>query len=221
LHAAKIAERCEYRVLHGIVDSIWIKKKKDGNYNNVDYLELKESIEQQTGFKISFEGTYKWIAFIHSKANDILPVPNRYFGAFEDGNLKIRGIEARRHDTPIFFSRCQNEILEVMAAGGNTINEVKALLPKVNDIFQKYAAALEERRIPIEELVFTKRLSKNSNEYQNRDTLENSVLHFLKSEGKYLKAGEILKYIIADYYNRKRRLSSSKARAIPKVILMM
>src|SRR5919198_1270838 len=27
LHAAKIAERCGYRVLHGIVDSIWIQKK--------------------------------------------------------------------------------------------------------------------------------------------------------------------------------------------------
>jgi DNA polymerase, archaea type len=146
LHAAKIAERCGYRVLHGIVDSIWIKKKKDGNYNNVDYLELKESIEQQTGFKISFEGICKWIAFIHSKVNDILPVPNRYFGIFEDGNLKIRGTEARRHDTPPLFSKCQNEILEVMAAKRNTINEVKALIPKVSDIFQKYAAALEGGR---------------------------------------------------------------------------
>jgi DNA polymerase, archaea type len=221
LQTAKIAERCGFRVLHGIVDSIWVKKKEDDGGNNIDiqdYLKLKESIEKETGFKISFEGTYKWIAFIHSKANDILPVPNRYFGVFEDGNLKIRGIEARRHDTPIFFSRCQNEILEVMAARGNTINEVKALMPKVNDIFQKYAALLKEGRVPIEELVFTKRLSKNSSEYQNRDTIENSVLRLLESEGKYLKAGEILKYVITNYYhNRKKRLSNNNNnnRAIP------
>jgi DNA polymerase-2 len=215
LHTAKIAERCGYRVLHGIVDSIWIKKKDDDE-NNVDYSELKESIEQQTGFKISFEGVYKWIAFIHSKANDILPVPNRYFGIFEDGSLKIRGIEARRHDTPPLFSRCQNEILEVMAAEGNTINEVKALMPNVNDIFQKYTAALKEGRVPIEELVFTKRLSKNSSEYQNRDTIENSALRLLESEGKYLKAGEILKYVITDYYYQNRKTGSSiKNRAIP------
>jgi DNA polymerase elongation subunit (family B) len=58
-------------------------------------------------------------------------------------------------------------------AEGNTINEVKALVPKVNDIFQKYAVALREQRLPIEELVFTERLSKNSNEYQNRNTVEN------------------------------------------------
>ena len=116
----------DIRVLHGIVDSIWVKKK--GNYNNraniQDYLRLKELIEKQTGFKMSFKDIYKWIAFIHCKANDILPVPNRYFGLFADGSLKIREIEARRHDTPILFSRCQNKILEVIALNGNTINEL-------------------------------------------------------------------------------------------------
>jgi DNA polymerase-2 len=220
LQAAKIAERYGFRVLHGIVDSIWVKKKHN-NYDNkldlYDYLKLKEAIEKQTGFEISFEGTYKWIAFIHSKANDILPVPNRYFGAFEDGSLKIRGIEARRHDTPPFFSRCQKEILKVMATE-NTINEVKALIStKVNDIFQRYVTSLRERRVSLEELVFTKRLSRNSSEYQNRDTIENSALRLLESECKYLKAGEILKYVITDYYcyPTKKRLSSKNVRAIP------
>ena len=150
------------------------------------------------------------ITFIHSKANDTLPVPNLYFGLFEDGNLKIRGIEARRHDTPILFSRCQNEILKVMATEGNTINEVKSLLPtKVNDIFLKYAIALKEGRVPIEELAYTKRLSKNSSEYQNRDTIENSALHLIENEGKYLKAGEILKYVITNYYSR--RMGNNRA----------
>jgi DNA polymerase-2 len=220
LHVAKIAERCGgYRVLHGIVDSIWIqmKQNKDEDVPNKavgiqNYLKLKESIERETGFKISFEGIYKWLVFIHSKANDILPVPNRYFGASEYGSLKIRGIEARRHDTPPLFSRCQNEILKVMATEGNTINEVKSLLPtKVNDIFLKYVIALKEGRVPIEELAYTKRLSKNSSEYQNRDTIENSALHLLENEGKYLTAGEILKYVITDYYSKKM----GNNRAIP------
>jgi DNA polymerase elongation subunit (family B) len=53
LHTAKIAERCGYGVLHGIVDSIWIKKRKyeDDHNKTVDiqnYLKLKELIEQQT-----------------------------------------------------------------------------------------------------------------------------------------------------------------------------
>ena len=133
---------------------------------------------------------------------------------FECGNLKIRGIEARRHDTPPLFSRCQNEILEIMAEG-NTINEVKALMPKVKEIFQKYAIALKEQKVPIEELVFTKRLSKNPNEYQNRNTVENDALHLLENEGKYQKAGEISRYVISDYYSKKR----NNNRAIPLELL--
>ena len=98
-----------------------------------DCLELKESIEKETGFALTFEGIHKWIAFVHSKRNDILPVPNRYFGVYEDGTLKVRGIEARRHDTPVFFCKFQQEILEIMSKGNN-IKEVKALLPQVMDI---------------------------------------------------------------------------------------
>jgi DNA polymerase elongation subunit (family B) len=227
LHAVKIPEKCGYKVLHGIVDSIWIQNKnkhEDVHNKTMDiknYLKLKDSIERETGFKLTFEGIYKWIVFVHSKANDILPVPNRYFGAFEDGNLKIRGIEARRHDTPVFFSRCQNEILKVMATDGNTINEVKALMSaEINDIFQKYAVVLKEQKVPIEELVLTKRLSKNTSEYQNRNTLESDALRLLKSEGKSLKAGEILKYVITDYYfhNRKTGLSRNN-RAMPIELL--
>jgi hypothetical protein len=73
--------------------------------------------------------------------------------------------------------------------------------------------------MPIEELVSIKRLSKNSSEYQNRDTLENSVFCFLESEGKYLKAGEILKYNVTNYYS-KNRLQDNNNRAILLSYLM-
>ncbi|HEY7080567.1 MAG TPA: DNA polymerase domain-containing protein, partial [Nitrososphaeraceae archaeon] len=240
LQTAKIAERHGFRVLHGIVDSIWVKKKKeeksydcgievkkgkreDNDYNDyndddyADYLQLKKAIEQQTGFKVSFEGIYKWIAFVSSKQNVILPVPNRYFGAFEDGNkLKIRGIEARRHDTPLFFSKFQNEILEIMASG-NTINEVIALMPKVRDIFQKYVRLLKERNVPLEQLIFTKRLSKDYSEYQiKRNTVESTAINLLHNEGKSLRAGELLRYIITDFYQR-----SSTTRAVPIELIDM
>jgi DNA polymerase elongation subunit (family B) len=58
-----------------------------------------------TGFAISFEGIYKWIAFVHSKSSKHVPVPNRYFGVFEDdGSLKVRGLEIRRRDNPPFLT---------------------------------------------------------------------------------------------------------------------
>jgi DNA polymerase-2 len=221
LRAAKIVERYGFRVLHGIVDSIWIKKKKNDaipgkKQEEYDYLRLKEHIEKETGFEISFEGIYKWIAFVHSKVNANLPVPNRYFGVFENGSIKVRGIEARRHDTPHFFSKFQQEILAIMAEGNN-INEVKALMPKVRQTFQKYLRLLKDRNVPIEELVFTKQLSKDSNKYQiNRNTIENDALHQLEMEGQYLKAGQLLRYIITNYYGKH---SPNKFRTIPMELI--
>jgi len=97
------------------------------------------------------------------------------------------------------------EILELIAMG-NSINEVKALIiPKVNDIIHKYVQLLKENKVSLEELVFTKRLSKNSNNYQNRNTIENNGLMKLNNEGKSLRAGEVLQYIITDYYHSKNR----------------
>jgi DNA polymerase I len=97
-------------------------------------------------------------------------------------------------------------------AKGNNIQEVKDLMPKVKDTFQKYRRLLRERRVPLEELVFTKRLSKNSYEYLHRNTVEKNAIVQLDMEGKSLKAGQILKYIITDYYCEKQ---SAKIRAIP------
>src|SRR5215467_6063805 len=222
LHAARIAERHSFRVLHGIVDSIWVKKKDSSTIpikrgqQKEDYLELKEYIQKETGFDISFEGIYKWIVFVNSKIKNRhhLPIPNRYFGAFEDGILKVRGIEERRHDTPPLLSKCQREILEIMATGNN-ISEVKALMPKVKDTFHKYIRMLKQNDVGLEELIFTKRLSKDSNNYQHRNTIENNALKKLNSEGKSLRAGEVLQYIISDYYQTR----SKNIRAIPVEII--
>jgi DNA polymerase, archaea type len=210
IRTMRIAERYGFKVLHAIVDSIWIQKRNEQNHvNQDDYDMLKKAIEKETGFEISFEGRYKWIAFVPSKSSDIVGVPNRYFGVFEDGKLKLRGIETRRHDTPIFFSNYQQLILNILAKA-DTIKEVKMMFPEIQYVFQKYLMILKQRKVPLNELVFTKRISKSYNEYQDRNTMENNALSNLSGGGKSLRAGEILKYIITDYYRK-----SSKNRSIP------
>jgi DNA polymerase elongation subunit (family B) len=97
----------------------------------------------------------------------------------------------------MFFCKFQQEVLEIMSKGNN-ISEVKALLPKVADIYNKYVQLLKKNKVPIDESAFTKRLSKDSNNYQNRNTIESNALTKLNNEGKILKAGEILQYVITD-----------------------
>ncbi len=194
--AARVAERRGFRVMHGIVDSLWLKREGAGEE---DYERLRREIEAETKFAISFEGIYKWIAFLPSKVDAGVPVLNRYFGAYAcDGRLKVRGIEARRHDTPAFFSKCQLEILEVLAKAG-TVEEARGMVEEeCVGIFLRHARSLLEHEAPIEGLVFTRNLSKKPGEYANR-SLTSIVADQLVREGMELHAGEAVQYVITDY----------------------
>ncbi len=212
--ARKTAEELDYDVLHLIIDSLFVKKQGAASHPALysQYMKLKDKIEGITNFDISFEGEYKWIAFLPSKGNPKVGVPNRYFGCYQDGTIKDRGIETRRHDTPAYFSRFQREILEIMAQG-NSIKEVKALMPKVKETFEKYRQQLKEGRVPLVDLIFTKMLSKDSNTY-TVSTVETSAIYQLQDEGKSMRAGQILQYVITDYYRK-----NSRKRAIPVALI--
>jgi DNA polymerase elongation subunit (family B) len=202
-----IVEEMGFDNLHGIVDSLWVQKP---GASRADYAELKEPIEKATDYDVSFEGVYKWIVFFPSKQNKLIPVPNRYFGVFEESNvIKDRGIETRRHDTPPLFSKFQHEVMNVMARG-NTVNEVRALMPKVRDKFQHCKNQLKEGRVPLADLIFTKMLSKDSDAYNYRNTVESGSICQLTDEGKSMRAGQVLQYVITDYYRK-----NSRKRTVP------
>jgi DNA polymerase elongation subunit (family B) len=136
----------------------------------------------------------------------MIGVPNRYFGCYQDGTIKDRGIETRSYDTPAYFSRFQREILDIMAQR-NSIEGVKALMPKVKDTFQQYKQQLKEGRVPLVDLIFTKMLSKDTNAY-SVNTVDTGAIYQLEDEGKSMRAGQILQYVITDYYRKNSRRRS-------------
>ena len=72
--AAHLAESKGFKLIHGIVDSLWLKKV---DANEQDYRRLQAQIEEATGFPITFEGIYRWIVFLPSKTHKDIPVLNR------------------------------------------------------------------------------------------------------------------------------------------------
>ncbi|MEM2108824.1 MAG: DNA polymerase domain-containing protein, partial [Candidatus Bathyarchaeia archaeon] len=104
LRAARMAEAKGFTVVHGIVDSLWLKKD---NATIEEYGELCRAVSEEIGVPLNFEGRYKWIVFLPSKLHPRLGVLNRYYGVMEDGRIKVRGIELRRRDTPRFIYNAQ------------------------------------------------------------------------------------------------------------------
>lgn len=192
--AVRVAESRGFEVIHGIVDSLWVRRAKA---TKTDFLRLTAEIEADTGFAMSFEGAYKWVAFLPSKVGQRLPVLNRYFGVYQGGDLKVRGTEARRHDTPQAFKNCQMEILNALAQG-NSVAEARAKIPECVETFLRCADALELHEIPSSDLAFTVNLSKAPEEYTTT-TVQRAAVKQLVAEGASLHAGEGVRYVITDY----------------------
>ena len=78
---------------------------------NRELEELCIKISAATGVKLALEGVYRWLCFMASKQDPKRPVATRYFGVFEDGSLKVRGLACRRRDTPPLVRRAQEDLL--------------------------------------------------------------------------------------------------------------
>jgi DNA polymerase elongation subunit (family B) len=189
--AVAIAESKGFKLIHGIVDSMWLEK---ASASNAEYKEVCEQIEKDLGLPISFEGRYKWIVFLNSRINPKVPVLNRYFGVFHDGTLKVRGIDLRRHDTPDIVRKCQTEMLTVLSQAKDS-QEFKELIPKALAVAKSYLSALRMHRVPIEQLIVEKRLSKTLNEYTNLVPQAIAATH-LAREGQGTHAGQTVSYVV-------------------------
>jgi DNA polymerase-2 len=205
MEAVAIAESRGFKLVHGIVDSMWLKKPGAAP---TEYEGLCREIEAQLHFPIGFEGLYKWIVFLNSHTNPHLPVLNRYYGALQDGKLKLRGIELRKHDTPGIVRRCQSDMLALFAHAENS-EEFKAFIPEALRIVKSYANMIRDGTIPIEELTIEKRLSKNPYEYRNMVPQAIAAQH-LDREGGEVHAGQPVNYIAT--YGRSR---ITQNRALP------
>ncbi len=193
LSAKEIAEREGFVFLHGLTDAIWVKK---GGAAEEEYRGLSERITAETGMPIALEGVYKWLAFLPSKRNRSVAVPNRFAGAFTDGEIKARGIALRRSDTPPLVAALQRELLERMAEAGG-LSELRAMLPELRGRVDAAVSELRSGRIPIEGLAIARRLSKAPERYV-ANTAAAAATRELCGRGVGLRPGSKIRYLLAD-----------------------
>jgi DNA polymerase I len=71
--------------------------------------------------------TYDWITIL--SMSDGRGAYNRYFGRSNTGKLKIRGVMARKGDTPEYVNNMQQEVNEVLS-GARSVADLKRIEPK-------------------------------------------------------------------------------------------
>jgi DNA polymerase-2 len=193
LSAKETAEREGFRFLHGLTDAVWVEKE---GATEDDYRRLGEAITEATGMPIALEGVYRWIAFLPSKGNPRVGVPNRFVGAFADGEAKARGIAMRRSDTPPFVAAFQRGLLRRMAEARG-ISELRAMLPELREAVEAKARELREGRVPPEALSISRRLSREPQRYVARSAAS-EVARELSGRGVALRPGSRIRYLLTD-----------------------
>lgn len=205
LKAAHIAEDWGFEVIHGIVDSFWLKKK---DASPDEYSKLCKAITEEIGVPMNFEGRYKWIVFMPSKLHPRLSVLNRYFGVRENGNMKIRGLEIRRGDTPGFVFDAQTEMINALKPANNS-RELYQRIPEALNVLKVYRQRLLKGEVPISDLIVTKHMSKQPKNYRQQVSQAIAAQQLIK-QGVEVHAGNNVRFLFtnAEHKRSERRVKA-------------
>ncbi len=209
LQAKEICEEKGFELLHAITDSLWIRKE---GLREEEVLELCQKISEATGITMSLEGIYRWMAFLPSKGDPESPVANRYFGFFQNGKIKARGLSFRRSDMPPLIQEAQVRMVEALSGTKNT-EDFRAKIPEILDLLLDYSLKLKDGQTSQEDLVVGKRISQEPNAYKV-DSLTALAAQQLEDAGVEIHPGEKVRYVIKDAQSKDK---ADRVRPFPLV----
>ncbi|UCC33304.1 MAG: hypothetical protein JSW53_05930 [Candidatus Bathyarchaeota archaeon] len=198
LKTVRMAEEKGFEVVHGIVDSLWLKKKSASPQK---YVELCDAVSKKIGVKLNVEGIYRWIVFLPSRMHTEVAVLNRYYGTFESGKIKVRGIEAVRRDTPPFIKRTQMAMIRILAKAWN-YSAFMDEIPQAIEALGEGVKKLRRGDVSKQELIIAKQLSMHPDRYVH-DVFQAIAARQLIKEGVKVSAGQKIRYLITDAQNRR------------------
>ncbi|MCB1323415.1 MAG: DNA polymerase [Leptospiraceae bacterium] len=212
LTAKAIVEREGYYIAHGITDCLFLHRR-GSTVSEAEINRVCEMITAATGIEMSLDGIYDWVVFLSARNEPELAVTNRYFGRFQNGDLKCRGIALRRRDTPEFIRAAQNELLNLM----RSVPDVSTLCRQQERIHAAYTRLLSEidnGEIPWMDLIIHKKATRAFDEYRSNGATALSMAQLKKTHNLELQPGEKVAYLVVDQKHpdpRKRYLSLESA----------
>jgi len=115
---------------------------------------------------------------------------NRYFGRMNTGKMKIRGVAARKGDTPAYVNKMQQEVFEVLAEA-RSLEDLRRIEPKAQQVYRRYLDELDGA--DVKELAIHKRVSRLN--YSRRYAEASAVQAHMK-QGIPLAPGMEISYVV-------------------------
>jgi len=187
LQTIDLAEESGFEILHGIVDSLWVKGQ--------DPSELCRRASERIGITLEHKGIFKWIVFLPNRSNGTGAL-NRYYGVMRNGKLIVRGIEMRRSDTPALITQMQEEMLSCLAKADDASGFFSAI-PDALKVLREYSRKVFADECKIEDMIFTAHVSHSLQDYRQSNNNTAAMRQFQK-EGITIQPGQNIRYVITD-----------------------
>ncbi len=183
--AIEIARDMGFKVIHALVDSIWIQNPEA---EREDYLEYCKRVSLETGFRMELDSHYKWLYIPEAREGG--STINRYLGGLIDGGYKAKGISLVRRDTPIFIKEIQDRILSILSKAEDP-EEFTHLLREAYHIVNQYKDKLISGGVEPYKLAITRRVDREVDRYISRQP------HVKAAKLLGIKMPYLVKYIVA------------------------
>ncbi len=191
LSTIELADGMGFEILHGIVDSLWVKGREPEK--------LCELASREIGIPLELKGEFRWIVFLPNKSNGSGAL-NRYYGVMTNGKLKVRGIETRRSDTPKLISIMQDAMLGKLAEA-KSASEFYMKIPEAIGVLREYTRKVLDNECELSDLIFKTHVSKGCYEYRQFNN-QIAAMKQLRQEGIETLPGQSIHYIITDHKSR-------------------
>ncbi len=196
LDAKTALEAAGWRVVHGIVDSIWVLPAEGRDQRDIEAVAAE--ISAAVGIELEHECAFDWVAFCPMRDSESGAL-TRYFGKRRDESLpstgglgdavKTRGIERRQRHTPQWVIDLQTDAIR-------TFDRTRSP-ERVCDLLRDRLDELRAGAVRPERLVVDNRVSTDVEGY-TRETLTVAALKRARSEDVGLSPGQTVRYVVVD-----------------------
>jgi DNA polymerase I len=190
LTAKQQLEAGGWRVVHGIVDSIWVTPDPDVDDSQREDLDvLANEITESVEIRLEHEAHYDWVAFVPQRESTAGAL-TKYFGKVGgEDEFKLRGIEARQRSTPLFVEDVQRECLDRL----DETRSPEAVL----GYLEQAIAELHAGEVGVDQLVEQNRVSKPLEGY-TQNTQNVAALKRARDHDLSVHPGQDIEYVVVD-----------------------
>ena len=193
LETKAVLEENGWRIVHGIVDSVWVTPIEGEEQTSLSA--LTKEISEEVAIRLEHEAHYDWISFVPLRDSDAGAL-TKYFGKVAGKDeYKYRGIECRQRSTPTYIDEAQKALIRAVDA----YRDPEAVCEEL----RSWVDRLERGAVDPRELVITNRVSKKKEDY-TQSTRSVAALERAADLGLTRSPGQSVSYVVVDDGKRSR-----------------